>query len=172
MKNCLGLIILLLFIFSACATHFHLDFLGKSKIQEVVLMESPQKEKLLVVDLTGTIQSIKSPGLLNREGDPVSSIYYRLKRASEDPLVKGIILRLDTPGGEATASDIIYHEILMFKEKTGIPVVALMMGVAASGGYYVASACDYIIAHNNRVGSQTNINSNCSCSICMNSIST
>jgi protease-4 len=61
--------------------------------------------------------------------------------------VRGIILRLDTPGGDVTSSDILYREVLKFREKTGIPVVALMMGVAASGGYYVASACDAIIAH-------------------------
>lgn len=62
-------------------------------------------------------------------------------------MVKAVILRLDTPGGEVTASDILYNEILNFKEKTGKPVLGLMMGVAASGGYYIASACDYIIAH-------------------------
>jgi len=46
-----------------------------------------------------------------------------------------------------TASDIIYHEILRFKERTGRPVLGLMMSVAASGGYYIASACDVIMAH-------------------------
>lgn len=58
-----------------------------------------------------------------------------------------MILRLDTPGGEVTASDILYNEVLRFKKETGAPVVALMMGVTTSGGYYVASACDAIIAH-------------------------
>ena len=47
-------------------------------------------------------------------------------------MVKGVILRLDTPGGEVTASDIIYHEILNFKKRTEIPVMALMMGLTAS----------------------------------------
>ena len=61
--------------------------------------------------------------------------------------MKAVILRLDTPGGEVTASDIIYHEVLRFKERTGRPVVGLMMSVAASGGYYIASACDVIVAH-------------------------
>ncbi|UCH97177.1 MAG: signal peptide peptidase SppA, partial [Candidatus Aminicenantes bacterium] len=100
-----------------------------------------------VMDLNGAIGINQNPGILNREGNLLSSIYYRLKKASEDPYVKGIILRLDTPGGEGTASDIIYNEILRFREKTGIPVVALMMGVAASGGYYVACGCDVIMAH-------------------------
>jgi protease-4 len=87
------------------------------------------------------------PGVFDKEGDILSQVYYRLKKAAEDNLVKGIILRLDTPGGEVTASDIIYHEIMNFKKRTGIPVLALMMGLTASGGYYIASACDLLIAH-------------------------
>jgi protease-4 len=147
MKRHVVLMMFFVFILTACSPHIHLDFLGKQKIQEVVLMDSEKKEKIVVLDLTGTIKTASDSGMLNREGDLVSRIYFRLKKAVEDPLVKGIILRLDTPGGEITASDIIYHEILRFRQESRIPVVALMMGVAASGGYYVASACDYIIAH-------------------------
>jgi len=140
-------ILFLIFYISGCAPHFHLDFLGKEKITEVILRKSEAKEKILVLDVSGIIGTILKPGLLEREGDILSRVYYRLEKAAEDERVKGIILRLDTPGGEVTASDILYKEILNFKEKTGAPVVALMMGLAASGGYYVASASDYIIAH-------------------------
>lgn len=132
---------------NACSPHFHLDFLGKEEIQEVVLKPSPSKNKILVLNLTGVIGPSLSPGFLKREESLLSHIYYRLEKASEDPRVKGVILRLDTPGGEVTATDILYTEILNFKKETNRPVVALMMGVAASGGYYVASACDSIIAH-------------------------
>lgn len=142
------LILFLFFVtFIYCAPHFHLDFLGKEKIEEVTLIESRAKEKITVIDIEGVISSLTGKGIFSREGDLLSQVYYRLKKASEDPLVKGVILRLETPGGEVTASDILYHEILKFKEKTGRPVVGLMMGVAASGGYYIASACDAIIAH-------------------------
>jgi len=149
MKEKMILIIIITAALTACAPHFHLDFMGKDRIQEVVLTESKTKtnNKILVIDLNGAITNQTGGGILDREGDPVSKIYYRLKKASEDPTVKGIILRLDTPGGDVTTSDIIYKEVLRFKEKTGLPVVALMMGVAASGGYYVASACDTIMAH-------------------------
>ncbi len=149
MKEKMILIIIITVALSACAPHIHLDFMGKDRMQEVVLMESKTKttNKILVIDLNGTITNQAGRGILNREGDLVSKIYYRLKTASEDPDVKGIILRLDTPGGDVTTSDIIYKEILRFREKTGVPVVALMMGVAASGGYYVASGCDIIMAH-------------------------
>ena len=134
-------------LLAACSPHFHLDFLGKERIEEVTLVESKVKEKILLLDISGLISSTLNYGILDREGDILSQVYYRLQKASEDHTVKGVILRLDTPGGEVTASDIIYHEILNFRNKTGAPVLALMMGVTASGGYYIASACDYIIAH-------------------------
>jgi len=147
MKKNLVLIISISLLLSGCAPHIHLDFLGKEKVQEVVLVKSPAKEKILILDVSGLIITSLNPGLFEREGDILSRVYYRLEKAFEDKRVKAVILRLDTPGGEVTASDILYHEILKFKEKTDIPVVGLMMGLATSGGYYVASACDYIIAH-------------------------
>jgi protease-4 len=137
----------LMFVLSACSPHFHLDLMGKEQIQEVVLIKSRVKEKILLLDISGVIVSSMKPGVFDKEGDILSQVYYRLKKAAEDNLVKGIILRLDTPGGEVTASDIIYHEIMNFKKRTGIPVLALMMGLTASGGYYIASACDLLIAH-------------------------
>jgi len=131
----------------ACSTHFHIDLLGTEELQEVVLRPSPAPAKILVLDIEGTIASFADAGTFSREGDVLSRIYARLERAAADPQVKAVILRLDTPGGEVTASDIIYREILRFKERTGVPVIGLMMSVAASGGYYVAQACDAVLAH-------------------------
>jgi protease IV len=143
-----GLFAVFIFLItSACSPHFHLDLFGTEQIKEVVLKPSPSKNKILVLNLKGFISSSIPTSVLKKEESPISQIYYRLEKASEDPRIKGVILRLDTPGGEVTATDIIYNEILNFREKTNLPVVALMMGVAASGGYYVASACDFIIAH-------------------------
>lgn len=147
MRKNLGLIILVTFLISGCAPHFHLDFMGKERLEEVVLIKSPAKEKVLILDVSGIISSTVNPGLFARESDILSKVYYRLEKAAEDKRVKAVILRLDTPGGEATASDILYNEVLKFKQENKIPVVGLMMGVAASGGYYIASACDYVIAH-------------------------
>ncbi len=68
-----------------------------------------------------------------------------LKKAREDDDVKVIIIRIDSPGGSVMTSDAIYEEI---KNTTKIkPVYASMSDVAASGGYYIASPCDTIIAH-------------------------
>jgi len=70
-----------------------------------------------------------------------------LDRARSDSRVKGLLLRIDSPGGTATASEIVYQEILRFKRETGLPVVAQLMGTAASGGYYIAMAADEVRAH-------------------------
>lgn len=68
-----------------------------------------------------------------------------LKKAREDKKVKAIIIRIDSPGGSVIASDEIWEEIR--KTKQIKPVYASMSDVAASGGYYIAMACDTIIAH-------------------------
>ena len=147
MKKKLIVIVSLVIWMFGCSPQVHLDFLGKDTLQEVVLIKSPAKEKILLLDVSGVISTSLNQGLFAREGDILSKVFYRLEKVSEDKAVKAVILRLDTPGGEVTASDIIYNEILRFKEKTRIPVVGLMMGVAASGGYYIGSACDFIVAH-------------------------
>ncbi len=123
MKKNVILIIVFSLLLSACAPHIHFDILGKEEIQEVTLVKSRAKEKILILDISGLISSSLNTGTFSKEGDILSRVYYRLKKASEDKMVKAVILRLDTPGGEVTASDILYIEILNFKEKTGKPVL-------------------------------------------------
>jgi len=147
MKKAIVLVPVLAAALAACSPRINLDFLGEDKLQEVVLLPSDARDKVLMIDIDGTISSALETSFFGREKSVVARVFERLERAAADPAVKAVILRLDTPGGEVTASDIIYHEILRFKERTGRPVVGLMMSVAASGGYYVASACDLIIAH-------------------------
>ena len=147
MKRIAFLLLVTAAALAGCSPHFHIDLLGREELEEVVLMPSPAREKVLMIDVEGILSSGGDPGPLSREKNVVSRLFERLERAAGDPLVRAVILRLDTPGGEVTASDIIYHEILRFKERTGKPVVGLMMGIAASGGYYIASACDVIMAH-------------------------
>jgi protease-4 len=131
----------------ACSPQIRIDLLGEDKLREVVLLPSEAREKVLMIDIDGTISSALETGFLAREKSVVARVFERLERAAADPWVKAVILRLDTPGGEVTASDIVYHEVLRFKERTKAPVVGLMMSVAASGGYYIASACDALVAH-------------------------
>jgi protease-4 len=76
----------------------------------------------------------------------VSLLHEQLSAAADDDRVKAVILRLNTPGGTVTASDAMYRLVERFKAATHKPVVAFMMDVTASGGYYLACAADQIMA--------------------------
>jgi protease-4 len=70
-----------------------------------------------------------------------------LRSARADPNVRAIVLRIDSPGGSSTASDVIWRELVVTRdEKPGRPLVASMSDLAASGGYYVAMAAPHIVA--------------------------
>jgi protease-4 len=74
-----------------------------------------------------------------------SAVAAALHRAADDPQVKAIVLRIESPGGDAYASDLVWREVVRARRK-GKPVVASMGDLAASGGYLVAAAADEIVA--------------------------
>ena len=75
----------------------------------------------------------------------VDHVLRQIRQAREDGQVKGVVLRVDSPGGGVTGSDQIWREVEILKQR-GKPVVASFGGTAASGGYYVAAAADAILA--------------------------
>ena len=101
--------------------------------------------KIAMIDVTGVIANAPRRQLLGGGEHPVSLLLEQLDRARRDPWVKAVVLRLNSPGGTVVASELIYDEITRFR-KSGKPIVAVMMDVAASGAYYIACACDEIIA--------------------------
>lgn len=86
--------------------------------------------------------------IVNGRGRPYSigAKYFAesIRRIREDEKIKAVVVRINSPGGYALASDIIWRELVLTKAKK--PLVASMSDVAASGGYYVAMACDRIVA--------------------------
>src|SRR6267143_3448704 len=66
--------------------------------------------------------------------------------AADDRTVSAIVVRIDSPGGDGTASDLIWSELVRARKVKGKPVIASMGDVAASGGYYVAAGADAIFA--------------------------
>jgi len=104
------------------------------------------KEKVLMIPITG-ILSDKSRGTFTAKPSLVQEVVAQLELAEKDKAVKAIVLKINSPGGSVTASDILYHEIEAFKKRSGVKVVAAMMDVAASGGYYIALPADHILAH-------------------------
>lgn len=73
-----------------------------------------------------------------------------IREAREDDDIKAVVLRVNSPGGSALASDIIWREVILTKE-AGKPVVVSMGDVAASGGYYISCAADRIYAQENTI---------------------
>ncbi len=105
-------------------------------------------KKIALLEVDGVLRNARSSSLLGVEGEnPVSLFKEKLDKAARDEQVRAVVLRINSPGGGVTASDMIYQEIRKFRADTGKPVVACMLDVAASGGYYIACAADRICAH-------------------------
>ena len=102
---------------------------------EEVIRKGPRRNKIVVITVEGIIH-----------GERAKDVYRQLKAARQDKRVKGLIVRVNSPGGTISGSDQIYREILKYREKENKPVVAFMQSVAASGGYYTSVACKKIIA--------------------------
>ena len=119
-------------------------------LAETVVLEdsgADSSAKIALIQITGMIADADRPGLLRKGENPVSRLVESLRKAAKDSKIKAIVLRINSPGGTVTASDVVYREIQHFKRTTKKPVVVLMSDLAASGGYYIACAGDEIIAH-------------------------
>ena len=139
-----------LFASSGCVT---IDLPGRrSDFVETVLYGDAGKrfgvEKILLIDIDGEIITGDVMGLfgVSREST-VARVREQLDMAATDASIKAILLRIDSPGGSATASEQVYRDIVNFKKSRDLPVVAQMLSTAASGGYYIAMAADEIQAH-------------------------
>lgn len=115
----------------------------RPRFHELVI-ERPQKgsnEKIAIITLRGLISS-SLPG--NVGDSMVDDMRYALEQAREDDHVRAVVLEIDSPGGEVTASDVIYNAVVRTRARK--PVVVYMDSLAASGGYYVACGGKYLMA--------------------------
>ena len=108
--------------------------------------------RILLLDISGAISGEPSSGLFTETPSTLAEIRDALDKAEKDDHIKAVILRINSPGGEVTASDAIYEQIRRFKQKRArakqpVVVIASMLSEAASGGYYIALAADKIYAH-------------------------
>jgi protease-4 len=115
---------------------------------EIVL---PETDFAARIDIVGTIQPSAGGGLVNgATGQYDHSLYMDLvNRLMESENNRGILLYVDSPGGTVYESDELYLKLMEYKEKTGRPIYAYFASTAASGGYYISMASDYIYANRN-----------------------
>lgn len=133
---------------TGCVT---IDVLGGGEEAELVesVVRGREGRKILLLDIDGVIGEAAPTGAFfgGPEIGTVARVVEILDRARQDEEVAALLLRIDSPGGTATASEQVYEEIVRFKRERRIPVAAQLMGTATSGGYYVALAADTIQAH-------------------------
>ena len=116
---------------------YHL--LTTGKLAQVKRPESKAKDKLAVVYLEGEITDDSGDGIVGKD------VVKLLKKIRKDKDVKAVVLRVNSPGGSADASEQIWHAIQNIKADS-VPVVVSMGDYAASGGYYISCGADYIFA--------------------------
>jgi protease-4 len=133
---------------SGCIT---IDLFGGGEQADLVetVIRGRDGKKILLLDIDGVIggPDLASSFFGSARLGSAARVVEMLDRARQDDEVAAVLLRIDSPGGTATASEQVYEEILRFKRERQIPIAAQFMGTATSGAYYVAMAADTIQAH-------------------------
>lgn len=137
-----------LLVLPGCAfVSFDLGSLMQTQPFEERVLKEGSKDKILVIEVLGiiTTTAMRDSFITTRQGT-LERIDGVLEMAKEDKAIKGILLKIDSPGGGVTASDLVFREIKDFKETHKIPIVACITGQGTSGAYMVALSADRIVA--------------------------
>ncbi len=134
-----------LIILSGCA-NVKLTFLTDKTdpLQEQTVQEGTSSSKILLINIDGFISQEGGMDIIRDNSSMVEDVVAQLRLAADDKRIKAVLLKVNSPGGTSTASDIIYHEIMSYRQKTGCKVYAHMMDIAASGGYMVSLPAERI----------------------------
>ncbi|XP_042476217.1 serine protease SPPA, chloroplastic [Macadamia integrifolia] len=119
------------------------DYKKYSRVRKWTLGLSGGKEQIAVIRASGSISRVRSPlssGIIGEQ------FIDKIRSVKESKRYKAVIIRIDSPGGDALASDLMWREIRLLAASK--PVIASMVDVAASGGYYMAMAAGTIVAEN------------------------
>jgi protease-4 len=110
-------------------------------------LEGSGTDKILLIPVNGLISDRPKKGLIHTSASLVEQIVSQINKAEKDKQIKAVLFKINSPGGTITASDLLYHEISLFKERTGTKITVSMMDVATSGAYYISLPADLIMAH-------------------------
>jgi protease IV len=140
-------IIIVLILITACSIpRIRLFGDAADPLREYTL-EGGGSDRILLISVQGTISDTPQKGLVRSSPSMVQQVVSQLKKAEQDERIKAVLLKINSPGGTMVASDVLYHEISSYKDRTGAKVVVSMMDVAASGAYYLSLPADTIMAH-------------------------
>ncbi len=103
--------------------------------------------RVALIDIDGVLLNKNVQVLMTNGENAVSIFREKLDAAAKDPRVVAVLLRINSPGGGVAASDMMRRDLLDFKHRKNIPIVACLMDVSAGGAYYIATAADRIVAH-------------------------
>ncbi len=148
-----GVIRLIVFsgIFLVLTGCFTINLYPQEKgLLEEKIEPSAAQAKILFLPVRGFIgDQQKKQGMPFLEGrvDQVALLEKEFQKAEKDPEVKAVVLMIDSPGGTVTASDRLYHRVMLYRKKTGIPVIAFFGDLGASGAYYTAMGTEEVWAH-------------------------
>ncbi len=156
--GCLGIFIFLLLLLSLAVNAIFLATRSAKVAANGLLKSEPPKfdeslvlpgkdgsdDKIALIYLRGIITNAE-PGSIGETA--IDDLRIQLKQAASDEKVKAVVLYIDSPGGEVTASDMIYNAVRRVRDDAKKPVVVYMGALAASGGYYVACGGSWLIAN-------------------------
>jgi protease-4 len=146
-----GLAVTLLVLMAGCSL-VSIDLTPRIRPLEEEVVGGSGDAKILLMDFSGFLSDDLDTGGLSLGTAPprvplLVRVREELEKAAGDRKLRALVLKINSPGGTVTTSDILFRELDDFRRRTRLPVVAVMMDVAASGGYYVALAADTIVAH-------------------------
>lgn len=110
-------------------------------------LEGSSADKILLIPVQGLISDNPQKSFVRSLPSMVQQVVSQLRKAENDKHIKALLIKINSPGGSVTASDILYHEIQSYKETTGAKIVISMMDIATSGAYYLSLPADRIMAH-------------------------
>jgi protease-4 len=106
-----------------------------------------QAARIAIVDVDGLLLNSDFTGPFSLGENPLALFREKLDAIAADAAVAAVVVRINSPGGSVTASDIMWRDLHQFRSKTHKPVVASLMDLGTGGAYYLATAADLIVAH-------------------------
>lgn len=149
MKNMFSCWLAVLFLLVGGCAYVNVSVMQPVTALKEQVVEGKGDYKILLLSISGFISEKSRSDRLKLQTRPslVAEIREALQKAEKDSDIKGVIIKINSPGGTVTASDIIYHELMNFKKKKQVPLYACITSVGTSGAYYIASAADRSFSH-------------------------